>query len=84
MLEKLRKFFHIHDFWRKFVASKYVSFNYREVIGECRCGKRKNLGILHHNTVYPYIRTMAFITDKEFNEILEGKDNYYTTIYGSK
>lgn len=64
-----RLFNHIHYF-DKPIASKYVSFHTRDIIYECRCGKRKVVRE-HRRFGEPFpIETNILITQKEFESIL--------------
>lgn len=40
MFSKILKLLHIH-YYNKPIASEYVSFHTRDIIYQCRCGKRK-------------------------------------------
>jgi hypothetical protein len=71
MINKILKFFHVHNHWHKIVASKYVSFNYRDIVGECRCGHRKLIEDVHHDCVFPFITN--FITYDEMKLVADGK-----------
>lgn len=59
---------HVHSY-NKIIASQYRSFNYRNVVVECNCGKRK-IERWHHDDVYPF-STNNFITDKEMKELIK-------------
>ena len=57
---------HRHNYY-KIIASQYVSFNYRNVVVECDCGKRK-LEKRHHDDVYPFL-TNILITNNEMKKL---------------
>jgi hypothetical protein len=60
---------HIHYF-NKPIVSEYVSFHTRNIIFECRCGKRE---LRKESRAFGdafSIETTHFITHKEMNEIL--------------
>jgi hypothetical protein len=61
------KLFHTHNY-SKIIASQYVSFNYRNVVVECKCGKRK-IEKYHHDNVYPF-KTNCFITNIEMEKLI--------------
>lgn len=52
------------------ILSKYSTFNSRDIIYECRCGKRKVVNVYRNFGDYFPIETKNFLTDKEFKEIL--------------
>jgi hypothetical protein len=70
MIKWLSKILHIH-FYIKPIASQYVSFGGRNIIYECRCGKRR---IEYVRKAYgdPFpIKTNILITDNEMQSILK-------------
>lgn len=70
--EILKAAVHVHYFG-KIVRSRYVSFNYRDVIYECRCGKRKLVKDVRHDDVYPF-ETNILITNQEMLKALHEND----------
>ena len=62
---------HVHVY-TKIVISQYSSFNYRDVVYECRCGCRKEFRV-HHDRVFPF-PTASLLTQKEFQAILDGQE----------
>jgi len=64
----IHRLFHIHN-WKP-ILRKYVSFNSRDILYECRCGKRK---IVHVNRSFDReisIETNIGLTHKEMQEAL--------------
>ena len=39
LISAIRKRIHIHSYWRP-IVSRYVSFNCRDIVYQCDCGKR--------------------------------------------
>jgi len=73
----LSKLFKHQCRFTKPIVSKYLSFNHRNIIYECKCGKRKNFIVGGANYNFP-IATANLITNKEFNDILNGDEvDYY-------
>jgi hypothetical protein len=74
MIKRLLNKLHIHYF-NKPVAVGYVSFNYRRVMFECRCGKRK-YGEMHHDDYYKYFfnKIPNCISFDEFNKMLKERN----------
>lgn len=65
---------HICSF-SKPIASRYISFNTRDICYECRCGKRRIKTVYRDfDTPFP-IETTMFITDKEMKKIANEKTN---------
>lgn len=63
---------HVCNF-KKPIASQYVSFHTRDIIFECKCGKRK-VERMSKSFSDPFpIETTLGLTYKEVNAILEGK-----------
>jgi hypothetical protein len=63
--------------YTKPIVSRYVSFNTRKIIYQCKCGKRKVIKVFSPNYPFP-IQTATLITNKEFNNILNGGEvGYY-------
>ena len=53
--------------YKKPIVSRYVSFNTRDIIGECECGDREVFRVyMPFERPFP-IETTHFITDKDFN-----------------
>lgn len=53
----------------------YVSFNTRDIVYECRCGKRKIIRVYRPFDVPFPIETTYFITRKELKSIANEKAN---------
>jgi hypothetical protein len=67
-LEKLFKKIHVCNFSTP-IISRYILFNYRDIVYECKCGKRE---IIRTHTPYgkPFpIQTTNFITHTELLKI---------------
>jgi hypothetical protein len=60
---------HKHE-WVKPIASMYVSFNCRDIIYECVCGKREVIRMNFYFSEPLPIPTNNFMTHNEFKEIL--------------
>lgn len=69
ILNKIRDYFHIHRY-TQYVASRYVSFNSRDVIFECECGKRKLEKDQSADYILPFIETCDFWESRKFNDYL--------------
>lgn len=72
--------FHIH-WYSKPIVSKYVDFNNRDIIYECRCGAKKLIP-----TYRPYDRdfpidTNGLITDLGFDRILKSTNKHKNLDY---
>lgn len=66
--------FHIHSY-SKPIISRYVSFNTRDIVYECRCGQRK---IIHEYRPFddPFpIKTTPFITNQDLEKIANENPN---------
>ena len=77
-LEKLFKKIHFCTFSIP-IVSRYISFNYRDIVYECKCGQRK---IIRTHTPYgkPFpIQTTNFITHTELLKIVDEKIQRKTT-----
>jgi hypothetical protein len=71
----MKNIFHIHNF-KKPVASQYRSFNGRNIIFECKCGKREMRFIYDFfGRGFP-LETNILITDKEMEQILNEKSSF--------
>jgi len=60
------------------IVSKYVTFNSRDIIYQCKCGKRRCKTVIRtyeDKRDFP-IDTTIMITEKEFDIILAGGDNW--------
>lgn len=66
LIKWLKNYFHIHNY-NKIIASQYLSFSYRNVVVECKCGKRR-IEIRHHDSVHPF-ETTSLITNKEMEDL---------------
>ena len=68
-LKKIIEKIHVCIF-SKPIVSKYSTFNSRDIIYECRCGKRKSVNVYRNfGDSFP-IETTNFLTEKDFKEIL--------------
>ena len=74
MIKILKKLFHIH-YYSKVVISRYTSFNFREVIVECKCGDRK-IKKVSYDSIHPF-PTASEISQKNFNKYLFNKKYPY-------
>ena len=64
----INRLFHIHNWKPK--LSRYVSFNSRDILYECNCGKRKIENVyLDFGVLFP-IETTMMITNKEMQYAL--------------
>lgn len=71
--DKIKKCFHFHNY-SKPIYSKYVSFHVRDIIYECRCGKRKSKRTERtFSSTFP-IETNICVGDEEFKRILNGEN----------
>lgn len=62
---------HFHNF-KTPIVSRYVSFNTRDIIYECSCGKRKSFEITtDFGESFP-IPTSSFMSHADFEKILKG------------
>lgn len=69
MINWIKNKLHIHCF-SKPIASQYVSFNSRDIIFECSCGKRKMERVQRdYGDAFP-IQTTHFITNAQMRDIL--------------
>lgn len=72
MKKRILNLLHIHWF-SKPIASQYVSFHQRNIIYECRCGKRKMaLQYIAFDEPLP-IETNSLISNDEMQKILSGE-----------
>ena len=53
------------------IVSRYVSFNVRDIIYECKCGKRQNVKV-YAPTDKPFPIETHSVSWKDFSDILEG------------
>jgi hypothetical protein len=66
---------HVHSYSHP-IVSKYVGFNTRDIIYECRCGKRKIIREYRpFNKPFP-IKTTSFITNKDLERIVNNEKTY--------
>lgn len=65
---------HCHSY-SKPIVSMYVSFNTRDIVYECKCGKRKIIRDYRPFDVPFPIETTNFITRKELEAIANEKAN---------
>ena len=68
----LKNKLHVHYF-SKPIVSKYISFNVRNIIFECRCSQRKLRKEVRTFNESFSMPTTHFITTKEMNEFLNLK-----------
>lgn len=74
IISVLKKILHIHWF-NKPIASQYISFHNRNIVYECRCGKRKlKMVVRAFGDPFP-IETNNLITDTEIKKIISSKTN---------
>jgi hypothetical protein len=64
---------HCHSYFKP-IVSKYVSFNTRDIVYECRCGKRKIIRDYRPFDVPFPIQTTNFITHQELEKIANEKE----------
>lgn len=70
---KLRKInLHSHSYCKP-IVSRYISFNTRDIVYECRCGKRKIIRDYRPFDIPFPIKTNHFITNKELKDIANSK-----------
>lgn len=69
MWKRIIKWFHVHAI-HKIVASRYVSFNYRDVIYECKCGHRWKEKGKRAEYILPHVETCDTWQQKKFDEYL--------------
>lgn len=56
------------------IISEYVSFHQRDIVYECKCGKRKLFRVYRDfDQPFPIETTIGSISTKEMNEILKKK-----------
>ena len=68
MIEAAHRLFHIHNWKPK--LSRYISFNTRDILYECKCWKRKIETVSRDfDTPFP-IETAMMITHKEMQDAL--------------
>ncbi len=69
LIRKLINNTHLHNF-NKPIVSRYVSFNTRDIIYECKCGKRQIFRIYRqYGDAFP-IETSNLLTNKELESYL--------------
>jgi len=69
------KIFHIHQY--KPIVSRYISFGARDIIYECRCGKREVRRVRRNfGDEFPII-TATLLSKDDFDAILGGEDYEY-------
>lgn len=73
-IKKIFERLHVCSF-SKPIKSMYVSFNTRDIVYECRCGKRKIIREYRPFDVPFPIETTNYITRKELEEIANEKAN---------
>jgi len=65
---------HCHSYYKP-IVSIYVSFNTRDIVYECRCGKRKIIRDYRPFDVPFPIQTTNFITHQELEKIANEKEH---------
>jgi len=71
-IKKISEKLHIHNF-SKPIVSRYVSFNTRDIVYECGCGKREIVRTHQpFGTPFPIATTMN-ITQKEIEKIANNR-----------
>jgi len=70
----MKNIFHIHSFNTP-IASKYIGFNTRNIIFECRCGKRKVKQEYRSFGEAFSMPTSNFMSDEMFKAILNYKQD---------
>lgn len=69
-MKRLLKLFH-KCWYKKPILSRYLSFNSREIVFECRCGKRKLFEVTVSDSDKPFpIQTTPFLTDEDIKQCL--------------
>lgn len=72
MRSVIRRLLHIHVWEPK--LSKYVSFNSRDILYECKCGKGKIKNVYRNfDTPFP-IETTTMLTNKEMQDALLNRE----------
>ena len=70
-LQKISNKVHI-CLYNKPIVSRYISFNKRDIIYQCRCGKRKSYSIYREfGSSFP-IETKILLSKQEYLDILNG------------
>lgn len=68
-MKRLLKLFHIHNY--KPIFSRYRTFSSRDIIYECKCGKRKSVKVWRgFSDPFP-IPTNHLVTRKEYQDVLQ-------------
>jgi len=65
---KIINIFHIHSYSIP-IVSRYISFNTRDIVYECKCHKRKIIRICKPSDIPFPIQTTYFITKEELEKI---------------
>ena len=68
----------------KAIVSKYVSFSTRDIIYQCKCGKRRCKRVTKAFEANFPIQTTNLISDKEFDHILAGGNNWTEVLVNQK
>jgi hypothetical protein len=71
IISKIKKWLHVHSFTKP-IVSMYISFNTRDIIYECKCGKRMSTTEYREQTSFP-IPTTHFLTRTEYQNILKNE-----------
>jgi len=70
LIRKLKNNIHLHKFSKPIISS-YVSFNTRDIVYECKCGKRQIFRI-YRNFSDPFpIPTTSDLSKKELDSYLK-------------
>ena len=83
MLNWIKTKLHIHLFTLP-VVSKYVSFHQRDIVYQCRCGKKKLDRVYKQFGESFPIETASLITNYEVNKILNNPAVLQTLSYGDR
>lgn len=75
VLTGINKGLHLCRF-SKPIVSKYVTFNSRDIIFQCKCGKRRCKRVTKAFDADFPIPTTNLISEKEFDHILAGGNNW--------
>ena len=64
----MKNIFHIH-IWKP-ILSRYISFSSRDIIYECKCGKKKEKRVWKNFSDPFPIETAMLLSYKEYQEVL--------------
>ena len=74
MFKRLKQFFHVHRYSDP-ILSKYVSFSCRDIIWQCKCGKRISIREWRLFDSPFSKETDIHVTIKYYEEVLHGKSD---------